>query len=92
MLLKSGVSDQKRLIEGIKIVIQARHYQTPGFSSASADHGQFSGGQAVHEPYGVAQAQHPSSYAPGPSVPVSFAGSSQIRGKSHFCVYVDALG
>lgn len=58
-------------------VIPARHYQSPGFTSASADHGQFSGGQAVHEPYGVAQAQHPSTYAPGPSV--SFASSSQIR-------------
>ncbi|KAG7243402.1 hypothetical protein INR49_011859 [Caranx melampygus] len=44
----------------------------------------FSGGQGVHEPYGVAQAQHPSTYAPGPSVPVSFASSSQIRGASAF--------
>ncbi|XP_074518066.1 G protein pathway suppressor 2 isoform X1 [Halichoeres trimaculatus] len=60
-------------------VIPARHYQTPGFSSGSAEHGQFSGGQGVHEPYGVAQAQHPSTYAPGPSVPASFASSSQIR-------------
>ncbi|XP_067379798.1 G protein pathway suppressor 2 isoform X1 [Channa argus] len=65
-------------------VIPTRHYQTPGFSSGSAEHGQFSGGQAVHETYGVAQAQHPSSYAPGPSVPVSFASSSQIRGASAF--------
>ncbi|XP_042367925.1 G protein pathway suppressor 2 isoform X1 [Plectropomus leopardus] len=65
-------------------VIPARHYQTPGFSSGSAEHGQFSGGQGVHEPYGVAQAQHPSTYAPGPSVPVSFASSSQIRGASAF--------
>lgn len=62
-------------------LLKARHYQTPGFSSASAEHGQFSGSQAVHESYGVAQAQHPSTYAPGPSVPVSFASSSQIRGK-----------
>ncbi|XP_037532039.1 G protein pathway suppressor 2 isoform X1 [Nematolebias whitei] len=62
-------------------VIPARHYQTPGFSSGSAEHGQFSGSQGVHEPYGVAQAQHPSSYAPGPSVPVNFASSSQIRGE-----------
>ncbi|XP_031154277.1 G protein pathway suppressor 2 isoform X5 [Sander lucioperca] len=65
-------------------VIPARHYQTPGFSSGSAEHGQFSGSQGVHEPYGVAQAQHPSTYAPGPSVPVSFASSSQIRGASAF--------
>ncbi|XP_023275404.1 G protein pathway suppressor 2-like, partial [Seriola lalandi dorsalis] len=65
-------------------VIPTRHYQTPGFSSGSAEHGQFSGGQGVHEPYGVAQAQHPSTYAPGPSVPVSFASSSQIRGASAF--------
>uniref|UniRef100_A0A3Q1F063 G protein pathway suppressor 2 n=1 Tax=Acanthochromis polyacanthus TaxID=80966 RepID=A0A3Q1F063_9TELE len=64
--------------------IRARHYQTPGFSSGSAEHGQFSGGQGVHEPYGVAQPQHPSTYAPGPSVPVSFASSSQIRGASAF--------
>ncbi|XP_071755117.2 G protein pathway suppressor 2 isoform X1 [Centroberyx gerrardi] len=66
-------------------VIPGRHYQTqPGFSTSSAEHGQFSGGQGVHEPYGVAQAQHPSTYAPGPSVPVSFASSSQIRGASAF--------
>uniref|UniRef100_A0A668AAW3 G protein pathway suppressor 2 n=1 Tax=Myripristis murdjan TaxID=586833 RepID=A0A668AAW3_9TELE len=66
-------------------VIPGRHYQTqPGFSAGSAEHGQFSGGQGVHEPYGVAQAQHPSTYAPGPSVPVSFASSSQIRGASAF--------
>ncbi|CAK6952850.1 G protein pathway suppressor 2 isoform X1 [Scomber scombrus] len=65
-------------------VIPGRHYQTPGFSSGSAEHGQFSGSQGVHEPYGVAQTQHPSTYAPGPSVPVSFASSSQIRGASAF--------
>ncbi|XP_068611972.1 G protein pathway suppressor 2 isoform X1 [Brachionichthys hirsutus] len=63
-------------------VIPTRHYQTPGFSSGPAEHGQFSGGQGVHEPYGVPQAQRP--YAPGPSVPVSFASSSQIRGASAF--------
>uniref|UniRef100_A0A8D3D4T4 G protein pathway suppressor 2 n=1 Tax=Scophthalmus maximus TaxID=52904 RepID=A0A8D3D4T4_SCOMX len=40
-------------------VIPTRHYQTPGFSSGSAEHGQFSGGQGVHESYGVAQSQHP---------------------------------
>uniref|UniRef100_A0A3B3WET6 G protein pathway suppressor 2 n=1 Tax=Poecilia mexicana TaxID=48701 RepID=A0A3B3WET6_9TELE len=60
-------------------VIPTRHYQTPGFSSSSAEHGQFSGSQGVHEPYGVAASQHPSTYAPGPSVPVSFASSSQNR-------------
>uniref|UniRef100_A0A3B3U357 G protein pathway suppressor 2 n=1 Tax=Poecilia latipinna TaxID=48699 RepID=A0A3B3U357_9TELE len=65
-------------------VIPTRHYQTPGFSSSSAEHGQFSGSQGVHEPYGVAASQHPSTYAPGPSVPVSFASSSQIRGASAF--------
>ncbi|KAM4611748.1 G protein pathway suppressor 2 isoform 3-T3 [Polymixia lowei] len=66
-------------------VIPGRHYQTqPGFSAGSAEHGQFSGSQGVHEPYGVAQAQHPSTYAPGPSVPVSFASSSQIRGAPAF--------
>ncbi|XP_023822142.1 G protein pathway suppressor 2 isoform X3 [Oryzias latipes] len=65
-------------------VIPGRHFQTGGFSSGSAEHGQFSGGQGVHEAYGVAQAQHPSSYAPGPSVSASFASSSQIRGASAF--------
>ncbi|KAK0144103.1 G protein pathway suppressor 2 [Merluccius polli] len=67
-------------------VIPGRHYQSqPGFSAGSAEHGQFSGGQGVHESYSVSQAQHPSSYAPGPSsVPVSFANSSQIRGASAF--------
>uniref|UniRef100_A0A3B5QIQ9 G protein pathway suppressor 2 n=1 Tax=Xiphophorus maculatus TaxID=8083 RepID=A0A3B5QIQ9_XIPMA len=63
----------------ISFLCQTRHYQTPGFSSSSAEHGQFSGSQGVHEPYGVAASQHPSTYAPGPSVPVSFASSSQIR-------------
>ncbi|KAM9832793.1 G protein pathway suppressor 2 isoform 1-T1 [Syngnathus typhle] len=65
-------------------VLPTRHYQTPAFSSGSAEHGQFSGAQAVHESYGVAQAQHPATYAPGPSVPVSFASGSQIRGASAF--------
>uniref|UniRef100_H2LP46 G protein pathway suppressor 2 n=1 Tax=Oryzias latipes TaxID=8090 RepID=H2LP46_ORYLA len=67
-----------------KVVCFGRHFQTGGFSSGSAEHGQFSGGQGVHEAYGVAQAQHPSSYAPGPSVSASFASSSQIRGASAF--------
>uniref|UniRef100_A0A672F2E6 G protein pathway suppressor 2 n=1 Tax=Salarias fasciatus TaxID=181472 RepID=A0A672F2E6_SALFA len=57
-------------------VIPARHYQTPGFSSSSAEHGQFSGGQGVHEPYGVAQAQHPSTY--------SFWSPSVLAGASAF--------
>lgn len=65
-------------------VLPARHYQTPSFSSATAEHGQFSGSPAVHEPYGVAPAQHPATYGPGPSVPVSFASTSQIRGASAF--------
>ncbi|XP_056431803.1 G protein pathway suppressor 2 isoform X1 [Gadus chalcogrammus] len=67
-------------------VIPGRHYQSqPGFSAGPAEHGQFSGSQGVHEPYSVSQSQHPSSYAPGPSsVPVSFAGSSTIRGASAF--------
>lgn len=64
-------------------VIPTRHYQTPPFNSGPAEHGQFSGSQGVHEPYGVA-ASHPSTYAPGPSVPVSFASSSQIRGAPAF--------
>lgn len=66
-------------------VLPGRHYQTqPGFSGGSAEHGQFTGSQAMHETYGVATSQHPSTYAPGPSVPVSFASSSQIRGASAF--------
>ncbi|XP_021470927.2 G protein pathway suppressor 2 isoform X2 [Oncorhynchus mykiss] len=64
---------------------QGRHYQNQaGFSAGPAEHGQFGGSQSVHESYGVAQTQHPSTYAPGPSVPVSFASSSQIRGVSAF--------
>ncbi|XP_061769854.1 G protein pathway suppressor 2 isoform X2 [Nerophis ophidion] len=63
---------------------QTRHYQTPAFSSGSAEHGQFSGAQSVHDSYGVAPSQHSAAYAPGPSVPVSFASSSQIRGASAF--------
>uniref|UniRef100_A0A4W5Q6K5 G protein pathway suppressor 2 n=1 Tax=Hucho hucho TaxID=62062 RepID=A0A4W5Q6K5_9TELE len=64
---------------------QGRHYQNQaGFSAGPAEHGQFGGSQSVHESYGVAQTQHPSTYATGPSVPVSFASSSQIRGVSAF--------
>ncbi|XP_055756571.1 G protein pathway suppressor 2-like isoform X1 [Salvelinus fontinalis] len=64
---------------------QGRHYQNQaGFSAGPAEHGQFGGSQSVHESYGVGQTQHPSTYAPGPSVPVSFASSSQIRGVSAF--------
>ncbi|XP_023256380.1 G protein pathway suppressor 2 [Seriola lalandi dorsalis] len=66
-----------------KHIMRERERKRQGVSG-SAEHGQFSGGQGVHEPYGVAQAQHPSTYAPGPSVPVSFASSSQIRGASAF--------
>merc|ERR1719354_401550 len=56
-----------------------------GFSGGSGEHGQFSGaGQSVHEPYGVSSGQHPSSYATGSSVPISFPSSSQIRGASAF--------
>ncbi|XP_070977833.1 G protein pathway suppressor 2-like isoform X4 [Oncorhynchus clarkii lewisi] len=56
-------------------VIPGRHYQSqPGFSAGLAEHGQFGGSQS----------EHPSSYAPSSSVPVSFANSSQIRGASAF--------
>ncbi|XP_029522886.1 G protein pathway suppressor 2-like isoform X4 [Oncorhynchus nerka] len=66
---------------------QGRHYQSQsGFSAGLAEHGQFGGSQSVHESYSVAQTQHPSSYAPSPSVPVSFANSSQIRGSMCVCV------
>ncbi|KAL2079612.1 hypothetical protein ACEWY4_025356 [Coilia grayii] len=56
----------------------------PGFSAGSSEHAQFTAGQAVHEPYTVTSAQHAPSYAPGSSVPISFASSSQIRGASAF--------
>ncbi|XP_026865702.2 G protein pathway suppressor 2 [Electrophorus electricus] len=61
--------------------IPGRHFSgQPGFTPGSSEHGQFSGSPAVHEPY----AQHPSGYGPAATVPISFSGTSQIRGASAF--------
>uniref|UniRef100_A0A3B4C669 G protein pathway suppressor 2 n=1 Tax=Pygocentrus nattereri TaxID=42514 RepID=A0A3B4C669_PYGNA len=66
-------------------VISGRHYQSqPGFSAPGADHGQFSGAQPGHGPYGVTQQQHASPFTPSQPVPVSYASSPQIRGASAF--------
>lgn len=54
----------------------------PGFPPGSSEHSQFSG--SSHEPYAVTQAQHHSSYGAAASVPISFAGTTQIRGASPF--------
>uniref|UniRef100_A0A671KFT2 G protein pathway suppressor 2 n=1 Tax=Sinocyclocheilus anshuiensis TaxID=1608454 RepID=A0A671KFT2_9TELE len=56
----------------------------PGFPPGSSEHGQFSSSTAVHEPFAVTQAQHHTSYGPAASVPISFAGTTQIRGASPF--------
>ncbi|XP_061090760.1 G protein pathway suppressor 2-like [Conger conger] len=66
-------------------VISGRHFQTqPGFTTGTPEHGQFSSSQSAHGPYGVTQSQHASHYATTQSVPVSYAGSSQLRGTSAF--------
>uniref|UniRef100_W5KID9 G protein pathway suppressor 2 n=1 Tax=Astyanax mexicanus TaxID=7994 RepID=W5KID9_ASTMX len=65
--------------------IPGRHFPgQPSFTQGSSEHGQFSGSPAVHESYAVTQTQHPSTYGPGASVPISFSSSSQIRGASAF--------
>uniref|UniRef100_A0A3B4CJ25 G protein pathway suppressor 2 n=1 Tax=Pygocentrus nattereri TaxID=42514 RepID=A0A3B4CJ25_PYGNA len=65
--------------------IPGRHFPgQPSFTPGSSEHGQFSGSPAVHDSYAVSQAQHPSTYGPGASVPISFSSSSQIRGASAF--------
>ncbi|KAG1952193.1 G protein pathway suppressor 2-like [Pimephales promelas] len=51
-----------------------------GFLTGSSEHGQFTGSAAVHEPFAVTQAQHHTSYGHATSVPISFAGTTQIRG------------
>lgn len=53
-----------------------------GFLTGSSEHGQFSGSAAVHEPFAVTQAQHHTSYGHATSVPISFAGTTQIRGNN----------
>uniref|UniRef100_A0A671KD15 G protein pathway suppressor 2 n=1 Tax=Sinocyclocheilus anshuiensis TaxID=1608454 RepID=A0A671KD15_9TELE len=61
-----------------------RRKDQPGFPPGSSEHGQFSSSTAVHEPFAVTQAQHHTSYGPAASVPISFAGTTQIRGASPF--------
>ncbi|XP_051755499.1 G protein pathway suppressor 2-like [Ctenopharyngodon idella] len=56
----------------------------PGFLPGSSEHGQFSSSAAVHEPFAVTQAQHHTSYGHAASVPISFAGTTQIRSASPF--------
>ncbi|XP_041094373.1 G protein pathway suppressor 2-like isoform X5 [Polyodon spathula] len=66
-------------------VISGRHYQSqPGFSGGTAEHGQYQSSQSAHGTYSVSQSQHASQYAPGQPVPVSYAGSPQLRGASAF--------
>uniref|UniRef100_A0A8C1YC09 G protein pathway suppressor 2 n=1 Tax=Cyprinus carpio TaxID=7962 RepID=A0A8C1YC09_CYPCA len=66
-------------------VMPGHHFPSqPGFHPGSSEHGQFSSSTAVHESFAVTQAQHHTSYAPAVSVPISFAGTTQIRGASPF--------
>ncbi|XP_052005856.1 G protein pathway suppressor 2-like [Xyrauchen texanus] len=66
-------------------LISGHHFSSqPGFLPGPSEHGQFSGSSAVHEPYAVTQGQHHSSYGPTVTVPISFAGTTQIRGVSPF--------
>ncbi|KTG05974.1 hypothetical protein cypCar_00023489 [Cyprinus carpio] len=66
-------------------VMPGHHFPSqPGFPPGSSEHGQFSSSTAVHESFAVTQAQHHTSYAPAVSVPISFAGTTQIRGASPF--------
>ncbi|XP_050960148.1 G protein pathway suppressor 2-like isoform X3 [Labeo rohita] len=61
-------------------LIPGHHFPSqPGFPPGSSEHGQFSSSTAVHEPFAVTQAQHHTSYGPAASVPISFAGTTQIR-------------
>ncbi|XP_030648670.1 G protein pathway suppressor 2 [Chanos chanos] len=59
-------------------VIPGRHFQA---AFSGSDHGQFSGGQGSHGPYGVTQQQHFTSAQP---VTVSYASSAPLRGASAF--------
>lgn len=64
-------------------LVQGHHFPSqPGFPPGSSEHGQFSSSTAVHESFAVTQAQHHTSYAPAVSVPISFAGTTQIRGNN----------
>ncbi|XP_026112542.1 G protein pathway suppressor 2-like isoform X1 [Carassius auratus] len=66
-------------------VIPTRHFQSqPGFSAAGTEHGQYSGAQPSHSPYGVTQSQHTSPFASSQPVPANYASGSQLRGASAF--------
>lgn len=61
--------------------LQTRHFQSqPGFSAGGTEHGQYSGAQPTHSPYGVTQQQHTSPFASGQPVPANYASGSQLRG------------
>lgn len=60
---------------------QTRHFHSqPGFSAGGTEHGQYSGGQPSHSPYGVTQSQHTSPFASSQPVPANYASGSQLRG------------
>lgn len=64
--------------------IPGRHFSSQStFTPSSSEHAQFSSNPTVHEVFAVSQAQHPSTYGPTTSVPISFA-ASPIRGASAF--------
>uniref|UniRef100_A0A672QE37 G protein pathway suppressor 2-like n=1 Tax=Sinocyclocheilus grahami TaxID=75366 RepID=A0A672QE37_SINGR len=66
-------------------VISTRHFQSqPGFSAGGTEHGQYSGAQPSHSPYGVSQQQHTSPFASSQPVPANYASGSQLRGASAF--------
>ncbi|XP_060790692.1 G protein pathway suppressor 2-like isoform X1 [Neoarius graeffei] len=65
--------------------IPGRHFPAqPAFTSGSTEHAQFSASPAVHEAYAVTQTQHPSTYGPAASVPISFSGTQIRAGASAF--------
>uniref|UniRef100_A0A8B9NCB2 G protein pathway suppressor 2 n=1 Tax=Accipiter nisus TaxID=211598 RepID=A0A8B9NCB2_9AVES len=63
-------------------VITTRHFGAQPSFGAGGEHGQFQGAQGGPGPFAVGQSQHP--FPPGQPVPVSYAGSQQIRGPSAF--------
>ncbi|MCI4377511.1 hypothetical protein PGIGA_G00204380 [Pangasianodon gigas] len=65
--------------------IPGRHFPgQPAFAPGSTEHAQFAASPAVHEAYAVTQAQHPSTYGPAASVPISFSGTQIRAGASAF--------
>ncbi|XP_051974888.1 G protein pathway suppressor 2 isoform X2 [Xyrauchen texanus] len=66
-------------------VMPPRHFQSqPGFSAGGTEHGQYSGTQPSHSPYGVNQSQHTSPFASSQPVSANYASGSQLRGASAF--------